>query len=76
MGTLYADPGTPVPVCRAQSGRGLAGRPRPSCGASTLYSPNIVEGVFSEVRIHGVLRSSAHSWCSDVFCAMAHIHLP
>src|SRR5215218_619158 len=33
-------------------------------------------GGFSEVRTHGVLRSSALSWCSEVFCAMAHIHSP
>src|SRR5215218_10693040 len=29
-----------------------------------------------ELRHNGVLRSSVHSWCSDVFCAMAHIHSP
>jgi hypothetical protein len=29
------------------------------CPSTPLYSPKCVEGEFSEVRIHGVLRSSA-----------------
>jgi hypothetical protein len=41
------------------------------------YSPKYVEEVGScELPLYGVLRSSAHSWCSDVFCAIAHIHSP
>src|SRR5829696_2452263 len=33
-------------------------------------------GLFTGVRGIGILRSSAHSWYSEVFCAMAHIHSP
>jgi hypothetical protein len=40
------------------------------------YSRYVVEVEFYELRVNGVLRSSAHSWYSDVFCAMAHIHSP
>src|SRR5215212_10622131 len=40
------------------------------------YSPECVEWGFSEVRIHGVLGSSAVSWCSGTLCDMAHIHSP
>src|SRR5215208_6556140 len=48
------------------------------CMCRRLIHPECVEGVFCEVGLplHGVLRSSAHSWYSDVFCAMAHIHSP
>jgi hypothetical protein len=37
-----------------------------------------MEGEFCEVElpIHGVLGSSALSWCSEVLCALAHIHSP
>jgi hypothetical protein len=31
----------------------------------TYYSPKCLEEVFSDVRIYGVLRSSAHEWCRD-----------
>jgi hypothetical protein len=48
----------------------------PYRGGAMRYSPECVEWGFSEVRTHGVLRSSALSWCSEVFCAMAHIHSP
>jgi hypothetical protein len=41
-----------------------------------LYSPKCSEVEFYEVRRDGVLRSSALSWCSDVFCALEHIHSP
>ena len=40
----------------------------------TCMAANFAFWGFCEVRIHGVLRSSAHSWYSDVFRAMAHIH--
>src|SRR5215203_4643297 len=41
-----------------------------------LYSPKCLEGKFCELRVDGVLRSSSLSRCSDVLCAMAHIHFP
>jgi hypothetical protein len=44
--------------------------------ASRPYSPEYVEGVFSELRPNGVPGNSALSWCSDVLCALAHIHSP
>src|SRR5215208_6690163 len=61
--------------------RPRASRAKPSSSArlwatKCAYSPECVEWAFSEVRTHGVLRSSALSWCSEVFCAMAHIHSP
>jgi hypothetical protein len=31
---------------------------------------------FCELRLNGVLGNSALSWCSDVLCALAHIHSP
>src|SRR5215211_3597981 len=31
---------------------------------------------YCELPLYGVLGSSALPWCSDVFCAMAHIHSP
>jgi hypothetical protein len=32
--------------------------------------------LFTGVRGIGILGSSALCWCSEVFCAMAHIHSP
>jgi hypothetical protein len=36
----------------------------------------MVSIVFTRVRGIGILRSSALPWCSEVFCALAHIHSP
>jgi hypothetical protein len=36
----------------------------------------VSEGEFCELRVYGVLRSSALLWCSDVLCALEHIHDP
>src|ERR671911_329510 len=60
--------GRGAPSQEASRGRGIAEAPR--------YSPECVEGEFCELRVDGVLRSSAHSWCCEVFYAMAHIHCP
>jgi hypothetical protein len=41
-----------------------------------FHLSNLVEGASSEDRFCVVLGSSALLWCSDVFCAMAHIYWP
>src|SRR5215212_5991034 len=76
-------PAPSLPSCRCSEDHHLPSA-RYTCYPSSagtslcLYSPECVEGEFSEVElpIYGVLRSSALPWGSDVLCAMAHIHSP
>src|SRR5215216_7071544 len=44
--------------------------------ARKVSSATFVFCMFAELPLYGVLGSSAPSWCSDVFCAIAHIHSP
>src|SRR5829696_9052535 len=44
--------------------------------ASRTSLAHLLMPLFTGVRGIGILGSSAHSWYSDVFCAMAHIHSP
>src|SRR5215210_4454186 len=49
------------PTSRTGDARHKEKKVKPKCLNSCPYSPIVGEGVFSEVRVYGVLRSSLHA---------------